>query len=214
MKQFGGVWLPDHEVHLIDWMKKMNRIVDGKQTYQYHKLEAALEHVKAWRTAIDVGAHCGLWAMHLAKRFDTLHCFEPVEAHRECLLLNLAGAPNVHVYPAALGEREGRVAIHTSTGSSGDSWIDGEGEIPLIRLDPLLLADVDFVKLDCEGYELFALRGGEETLKRCRPCVIVEQKPGNAQKFGLPERGAVDYLQGLGARVRWEHAGDFVLSWD
>lgn len=239
LKQIGGIWLPDGETHLVGWMTKMNRVVDGKLTYQYHKLEAALKWVKAWRVAVDVGAHCGLWSMHLVKRFEIVHAFEPVMAHRQCWTRNVdigrqvmcdveAGespaelerlfrsteTPVGILYGVALGETSGRVAIHTSAQSSGDSWVDGAGDIPLKRLDEFDLADVDFMKLDCEGYELFALRGGEETLKRCRPCVIVEQKPGRAQKFGLLETGAVDYLRGLGAKLRAEMSGDFILSWD
>lgn len=214
MKQLGGVWLPDGETHLVDWMKKTNRLVDGKLTYQYHKLEAALGYVKEWRGAVDVGAHCGLWSMHLADRFALLYAFEPVAAHRECFNMNVLGAAGVYLHPCALGESDGSVSIHTAPTSSGDSWVNGRGEIPLRRLDDFGITDVDFLKLDCEGYELFALRGAEETLIRCRPCVIVEQKPGRAQKFGLPERGAVDYLQKLGAKLRKEMSGDFILSWD
>ena len=218
MKQIGGVWLPDHEKHLVEWMANRNEVVDGRLAYQYPKLRAALKWVKEWRTAVDVGAHCGLWSMHLVKHFNVLHAFEPIEAHRDCWLLNV---PEIQKHPltiqlhaCALGETEGAVAMHSTQGSSGDSWVKGEGEIPLQRLDSLGLDEVDFIKLDCEGYELFALRGGEELLKRCRPCVIVEQKPGRAQKFGLPETGAVDYLRGLGATLRQEISGDFILSWD
>lgn len=213
MKNHRGLWLPDGETHLTAWIDTRNEIVDGKPTYQFHKLKAALKHCRRFRAAVDVGAHCGLWSMHLAKRFEQLHAFEPVAAHRDCWARNLEGLGGL-LYPCALGEREGSVAIRTAPSSSGDSWVDGEGEIPLRRLDDFDLADVDFLKLDCEGYELFALRGGEETLKRCRPCVIVEQKPGRAQKFGLPETGAVDYLRSLGAVLRKEMSGDFILSWD
>ena len=215
MKNYRGLWLPDSETHLIEWMDRNGHVIDGKPTYQYHKLEAALKWVKAWRVAVDVGAHCGLWSMHLVKRFQRLYAFEPVAAHRECFERNV-GAPHT-LFPWALGEREGRVAIRTAPTSSGDSWVSGEGEIPMLRLDdvdPIGSETIDFIKLDCEGYELFALRGAESTLKRCRPCVIVEQKPGHAQKFGLPETGAVDYLRGLGAILRAELAGDFILSWD
>ena len=221
MKNYQGVWLPDGEKHLIEWMQKTNKLVDGKQTYQYGKLETALQWVKDWRTAVDVGAHCGLWSMHLVKRFCAVHAFEPVAAHRECFDANVpitrnerGRAINPVLYPCALGDREGRVSIHTAPTSSGDSWVDGEGDIPLRKLDDFDLQDVDFIKLDCEGYELLALRGAEQTLLRCRPCVIVEQKPNRAQKFGLPETGAVDYLEILGAKLRREIAGDFILSWD
>ena len=225
MINYGGLYLPDGEKHLIEWMEKTGQTVAGKPAYQYHKLEAALKWVKAWRVAVDVGAHCGLWSMHLAKRFETVHGFEPVAAHRECWMRNVEGAlgaitfPQAGqkgpiLYPIALGEHDGMIKIHTAADSSGDSWVDGEGDIPMKRLDDFDLQDVDFIKLDCEGYELFALRGGEEMLKRCHPCVIVEQKPGRAQKFGLAETGAVDYLQGLGAKLRKAISGDFILSWD
>jgi FkbM family methyltransferase len=217
MIQCGGVWLPDGETHLVDWMKKVNQVVEGKLTYQYAKLEAALGYVRQFRCAVDVGAHCGLWSMHLAKRFQLVHAFEPVKAHRECFEANLRGAPQTWIlHPMALGDREGSVEIHTAPTSSGDSWVKGAGEIPLKRLDDLLLEalPVDFMKLDCEGYELLALRGAEAILKRCRPAIIVEQKPGRAQKFGLPETGAVDYLESLGAKLRRIMSGDYLLSWD
>jgi FkbM family methyltransferase len=224
MIQIGGVFLPDGEKHLVEWMKTKNQVVDGKLAYQYHKLEAALAHVKQWRTAIDVGAHCGLWSMHLAKRFARLDAFEPVEAHRACWDANLVSELEasrirgcaIFMHPFALGEKDGSVRMETAPTSSGDTRIAGDGDIPLRRLDDVLAGreDVDFIKLDCEGYELFALRGGEQLLKRCRPCVIVEQKPGRGQRFGLTEQGAVDYLKSLGAKLRREMSGDFILSWD
>jgi len=212
MKQHQGVWLPDGERHLIEWMDKSGEIVDGRGSYQIRKLRAALQHVRHFRVAVDVGAHVGFWTMHLARRFEAVHSFEPVAAHRECFAANVQDA-RVSLHACALGDREGRVSIHTAATSSGDSWVDGDGDIPLRRLDAYAFENVDFIKLDCEGYELFALRGGEETLKRCKPCVIVEQKPGRAQKFGLPETGAVKYLQGLCATLRATLSGDFILSW-
>jgi FkbM family methyltransferase len=213
MKLVGGVWLPAHETHLVDWMKTKNQVIEGKLTYQLDKQNEALKWVKNWRTAVDVGAHCGLWSMNLIKRFADLRAFEPVALHRECFERNVVGGNRI-LYPFALGENDGMIAIHTSNTSSGDSWVNGTGDIPMHKLDDLDLVDVDFIKLDCEGYELFALRGGEELLKRCKPCVIVEQKPGRAQKFGLPETGAVDYLRSLGAQLRNFISGDYILNWD
>ncbi len=218
MKNVGGVWLPDHEKHLVTWMENRNQVVAGKLTYQYDKLDAAVKWVRQWRTAIDIGAHCGLWSMHLVRMFNVLHAFEPIGAHRECWVKNVPESQKypltVRLHDCALGEKEGSVSMHWDPANTGDTYVTGQGDIPLMRLDDFALNDVDFIKLDCEGYELFALRGAEETIKRCRPAIIVEQKPGRAQKWGLRETEAVDYLQSLGAQLRLVKSGDFILSWD
>lgn len=218
MQCFEGVYLPATETHLVEWMKKKNERVDGKLTYQYHKLNAALKHVKQFRAAIDVGAHCGLWSMHLARRFSALYAFEPVELHRHCFERNVmeqSGIGTVCLLPCAIGEKTGSIRIHTAPTSSGDSWVEGDGDIPLRMLDSYEWeTPIDFVKLDCEGYELFALRGGEGMLREYKPTVMVEQKPGRAQKFGLPETGAVDYLRSLGAKLHFVMSGDYCLGWD
>lgn len=215
MIEVEGIWYPDGEVHLPEHMARRRRLVGGRPTYQYHKLEAALAHVRRWRSAVDVGAHVGLWSMHLARRFRFVHAFEPVAAHRACFRLNVPAA-NVVLHGLALGAETGRVALAPAQpGHSGSTRVVPEvsGQVPLARLDDWELESLDFLKLDCEGYELFALQGAEETLRRCRPVVIVEQKPGRAERYGLAETQAVDYLQGLGAKFRQAIAGDYILSW-
>lgn len=213
MIQHQGIYFPDGEKHLPAWMDQAGEIVDGKGTYQIKKLRAAVGACKQRRVAIDVGGHVGLWSMQLAKQFEHVHAFEPVAEHRACFALNVVAA-NVTLHECALGEREGSVAIHTAPTSSGDSWVSGEGEIPMRRIDDYGFENVDLVKIDTEGFELFVLRGAEEMLKRCRPVVIVEQKPGHAQRFGIGEKDALPYLQGLGARLLKEISGDFILAWD
>lgn len=211
MIQHQGIWLPDGETHLTDWMNKAGEMVDGKGTYQIKKLRKALEYCTNFRSAVDVGAHCGLWSMQLMKRFEKVFAFEPVAAHRDCFAKNV-DLDEVELFPYALGEKSRRIAINTASTSSGDSWVSGEGDIPMHPLDALDINDLDFIKIDCEGYEKFVLLGGEETIKRCRPCIIVEQKPGHAQRYGLGERDAVAYLLSLGSVLRAEISGDFILS--
>lgn len=223
MQEVGGVWLPAHDTHLPKWMRDRNEVVDGKLTYQYHKLTEAMKWCKQFRTAIDVGAHCGLWSMHLVKRFQTVIAFEPVAEHRACWERNVPGhdGDSVQLIPHPVGLGHERVNIVTTPGSSGDSCValsdDALTSQGAVALDMLRIDEdgpLDFIKLDCEGYELFALLGGASLLWRHKPCVCVEQKPGRAQKYGLPERGAVTFLQSLGAKLRREMSGDFILSWD
>ena len=206
MKQLNGIWLPDHEVHLMAYAAGGKF---GKWTYQAHKLLAALEYLEGCRTALDIGGHCGLWSKELVKVFDHIHAFEPIAEHRECFLKNVEGKFTLH--PVALGDRVGSVSLHTREGQSGDSWIDGEGDIPLTTLDSFDIKDVDFIKLDCEGYEYFALKGGEKLIKEYRPIIIVEQKPNHGEKFGISDTEAVEYLKTFGYKVMQEISGDYIL---
>lgn len=213
-----GIWLPDDEAHLTAWMDKAGEYVDGKGTYQIKKLRAALARCRSFRTAVDVGAHVGMWTMQLVKQFQMVHSFEPVAAHRECFQLNVIerdlidiGHPRAVLHPCALGDHYGSVRIDTAPTSSGDSRVGGDGAIPLRTLDGCDLRFVDFIKLDCEGYEYFALKGGEETIKRDRPTIIVEQKPGRGQQFGLAETAAVDWLESLGYIRSEVMSGDYIM---
>ena len=168
---------------------------------------------KTFRRALDVGSHVGLHSFYLAQKFERVESFEPVAEHRECFALNVT-AENVTLHACALGERVGSVSIHTKDGSSGDSWIDGEGDIPLKRLDDFEFDDVSYIKLDCEGGELAALRGGEATVLRCRPTIMCEQKPRVLGERGIKGTPALDYLLSLGMKVREEKSGDYVLTFD
>jgi len=213
-----GVYLPDGESHLTGWMDKAGELVDGKGTYQIKKLRAALAQVKQFRTAVDIGAHCGLWSMQLQKRFNYLHAFEPVAAHRECFMANVPNAEedamqNVTLHACALGAEEGKIRIRTEPTSSGDSRVDGDGDIPMHTLDSFALQDVDFIKIDTEGYELFAIKGAEQTIKRCRPTMIVEQKGHGAQFFGFRKEEAAELLESWGMKRVANLAGDIIMVW-
>jgi hypothetical protein len=242
VKQHQGIWLPDHEQHLIEWMNKSGEIVDGRGTYQIKKLRAALEHVRNWRVAVDVGAHVGFWSMHLAKKFAVVHAFEPMMEHRQCwtanerecglvahmcdgqdeerVLAELYASGHLKgpvLHGCALGAEPGRVSLTVPPGSSGGTHVNGAGEIEVRTLDSFRLNDVDFLKIDCEGYELQVLQGAVETLERCRPTIIVEQKahtPGGQKHLAAGGKPAVDFVLGLGAKLRREISGDFILAFD
>lgn len=211
MMQFQGIWLPDNETHLTAWMKAAGEMVDGKGTYQIKKLRAAIAFCAQTRTALDVGGHAGMWSMQLAKVFDHVEAFEPVAAHRECWHKNLYDVMNASIHAVALGAAPGSIRMHTAPTSSGDSWVAGEGNIPMVTLDSLGCTEVDFLKIDVEGSELNVLRGAEQTIKTWMPVIIVEQKPGHAQRFGYGEKDAIPYLESLGYKMVKEMSGDFIM---
>lgn len=220
MKLHQGIWLPDQELHFVEWMTKNGELVDGRGTYQIKKFRRAMEYVKQFRTAVDVGGHVGLWSMQLAKCFAVLEAFEPVQDFRDCWLCNMTpwGGREVVLHECALGEAPGRARMAVNPKDTGGTHVAGltdDGDVEVRTLDSFDFHDVDFIKLDCEGFEDRVLKGALETLVRCKPCVIVEQKPHKlGPNFGIKGTPAVDFLLGLGAAIRAEMSGDYVLSWD
>lgn len=217
MKQVNGFCLPDGEEHLVSYLENGPEFAGGP-TYQLHKLMAALPHVKNFRKAIDIGAHCGLWTRPMAAMFREVLAFEPLLAHRECFRANMQGfgVTNTVLINRALGNPSNpdeTVKICTKGKSSGDARIspDGDMEAPLACLDSYSFTGVDFIKIDCEGFEYFILKGGEETIRRNRPTIVVEQKPGKGAAYGIADTAAVKLLAEWGAVVKWEHGGDFCL---
>jgi len=217
MKQDAQWWMPDDENHLPDHMRTVNRKVNGRLTYQFAKYGLAKAHIKEFRNVIDVGSHIGLWAWFMASDFENVLAFEPMEEHRDCWAKNMEGIRNAGMYPYALGHKESMVAVECRTpGSSGDTQVvvNKPGDIEMRTLDSFAFQDVDLIKIDCEGFEEFVLRGGVETLERCKPCVIVEQKRDMSARYGLEKQSAVKFLQDMGAVLRGEMCGDYILSWD
>lgn len=224
MKLVKGFYLPATEEHLVNFLENGPTFASGP-TYQLHKLMACMPLMRNFRTAIDVGGHCGLWSRPMAAMFSRVVAFEPVPLHRSCFVENIrpgsvgGAGHNVTLYPFALGEQAGLVSLHTGPSSSGDTYVKDGGEhaAEMVTLDDFADAlltplDLDFIKLDCEGYEYYALKGGEKTIKRWRPTVIVEQKPGKGRQFGLGDHDAVKLLQGWGYELVQEIAGDFIMK--
>lgn len=220
MQKIHGWYMPADESHLPAHMKALNQPLDGRLTYQLAKYRAALEYVTEYRQAVDVGGHIGLWSWVMAKQFGMVHVFEPMAAHQACWLKNMDGIENAKLYDFALGAHTGKVALETRTpGSSGDTQVrpGAKGDVSMETLDrfyPGEISNVGLIKIDCEGYEEFVLRGAENLLTACKPVVIVEQKRDFSRRYGLGKYSAVRWLEDLGAVVRREISEDFILSWD
>jgi FkbM family methyltransferase len=148
------------------------------------------------RVAIQAGGNCGVWPRELAKSFDTVYTAEPNPSNFAALVFNTIGLPNVVKMQCAFGYK--RELIKTElpdheTNNCGAFYVEAGGVVPTIRIDDLALNNVDLIYLDIEGAEMLALRGAEETIRRNRPLIVIEDK-GLSERFGFAQGRAEEWL--------------------
>jgi len=210
-----GWKFPDFETHLPRMLKKS---VDKglPAEYQVAVRRRSIELCNNRTLALDIGANVGLWSRDFVQSFKRVIAFEPVAVFRECLEHNVQGK-NFEVQPIALGDQDTQGTMIITEDNSGHSHLDpatmGTGNVQVVRLDTLNFLDVSYIKIDCEGYEYRILQGAEQTIRRCRPVVVIEQKPHDAYSKQYGQFAAVALLQEWGMIKLDQVRDDWIMGW-
>jgi FkbM family methyltransferase len=132
---------------------------------------------------VQAGGNCGYYPKQYAKLFDTVYTFEPEWLNFHCLNLNVTER-NVIKNQACLGDSHKLVNLAIKEKNRGKNYVNGNGILPTYCIDDLNLETCNLIHLDIEGYEFFALRGAVQTIKKCRPVVVVEMWDKLDNRFG------------------------------
>jgi FkbM family methyltransferase len=136
--------------------------------------------------AADVGANIGVVASEIARHAARTLAFEPNPM--AYYVLRHLKRPGLTATWSAVGARgggadlcvpRGRKGISSNGGHFHDSHdrpSDAIFRVPVLTLDSLRLDTLDFLKIDVEGHEPQVLDGAVETLRRCRPTIMVEHE--------------------------------------
>ncbi len=134
----------------------------------------------------DIGANMGYHSLLLSKMAGEngrVYAFEPNSEN--CRFILLASEhnriSNITLVPIALSDQRGWAHFSTHIGSNGgfvsqeNVALHGHGTVvPTFTLDEMSLPNVDVIKIDVEGAEYKALKGGEALLLRSRPAIVCE----------------------------------------
>ncbi|MDX1964358.1 MAG: FkbM family methyltransferase [Pirellulales bacterium] len=208
MQQIAGIFLPDHEAHMPAYLRQTGG------AYQSKQLQRALQFVTNWRTAVDIGAHVGTWSKALVQKFQRVIAFEPLPQLRACLEKNVV-SDRLQIIPIALGNEHGAVSFSYDEAHSGATHVEPgkAGLIPLGMLDDFRLEEVDFIKIDTEGFELPVLQGAAKTLAANQPVIIVEDKLHGVKHYGQQPYAVIEFLESLGGVILDRIVDDFIMGW-
>lgn len=129
------------------------------------------------KVAWDIGAFIGDHTRHYLDKGLTVVAVEPNPLAFACLIHNCPEALCLNIAASAAHEK----LNYSPSPNAGASRIAKDGDL-IIEGKPMDevegLPDPDFLKLDCEGWELFALIGMRKMIDRCRPTVYIEINVG------------------------------------
>jgi FkbM family methyltransferase len=81
-----------------------------------------------------------------------------------------------------------------------------EREVELISLDGFAeenhITQVDFIKIDTEGWELHVLEGGKELIRKNKPIMLIEWNKENMKQCHVVEEDLIKFLDEMG--YKWD----------
>jgi FkbM family methyltransferase len=148
------------------------------------------EVLQAGSTCVDIGCHRGdvLEPMIRIAPHGRFYAFEPLPGLFEHLQSRFGSDERIKLFNIALSDKKGTVPFQyvvdapaysgfRTTEAGGGMGASQTINVATARLDDVLgSASVDLIKIDVEGAELQVLRGGLETIRRCKPFVLFEHE--------------------------------------
>lgn len=144
---------------------------ESKVSFDETQLLAAYFGEKRNGTMIDVGAHHGSASRPFLNKNWTVYAYEPDPNNRKIVKEKLKDFPLFYLYENAVSNKSGETldffASEESTGVSGLSSFTNKHEkicevttTTLIKeIDRLNIKNLDFLKIDTEGFDLMVLEG-------------------------------------------------------
>ena len=166
--------------------------------WEEHQHDIVDKYLDKNSIAIEAGSHIGTLAVKLAKTCKLTYCFEPVINTYHLLQFNMkvnCDSSNYKLFNKGLGEcikneniswisPHSACAIGLDNNSYNPLNNDEKNNaikagakniiIEITTIDTLKLDKLDYIKIDVEGYEQEVINGGLNTIKKCKPIIILE----------------------------------------
>lgn len=155
--------------------------------YEHYFLNYIYKNHKTQNVIIDIGANIGNHSSFFARHLDYthIHAFEPFPKNIQLASENLAAYKDrVTLHPFAISDCESLQILYNSEsnnhgGYSLEQLSDGRSfpvmdMIQTRTLDSYNFENVTLIKIDVEGHENSVLRGAQDTLRRCKPVIFLE----------------------------------------
>ncbi|MBL76907.1 MAG: hypothetical protein CL763_08305 [Chloroflexi bacterium] len=186
----------------------------------YEELEAKImeEKIKAGSIVVDVGANIGLHTLNMARITNIdgkVFAFEPDPSNFKILEKNIQmnNYENIVSEQKAVGQGHGETTLYQSDHPGmhriypQSEKSKGEIQVELTNLDKYfndlgLTDQIDFIKIDVEGFEFSVLKGMKEILENNKQIkILFEFMPENVLEADFSPIELLDYLSSFNFKI-------------
>jgi FkbM family methyltransferase len=193
---------------------EQDRVALGFILDQVKTLDEMYGYCRDFRSIVQAGCNIGIWPSALSKKFKNVYTVEPDRLNYAAAVENLKGIENIHLLNAAFGKESGKGSMdHILPDNIGAHQVKAGEDFDIITVDSLNVSDCDFLQLDVEGFEHFAILGALETIKKSWPLISLELK-GLGNRYGCPDSMTVELLRGIGYKQATQIGMDFLFVKD
>ena len=173
----------------------------GSYLPEYHLFRQIRSKLRPGYVCVDVGANIGTIIWQLAENSGHIYAFEPMPKLRDIIQSSAVynQFTRLSLYNKAVGSEQGFVQMVDNENSSvvkGDA--SGTGlTIEVVALDDVLMdvPNIDFLKIDVEGFELDVLKGARNLLAKYKPILLVELHPFFLKNYGIDFNEVILFLE-------------------
>jgi len=181
--------------------------------YEREALDFLKKVINPESVMFDIGGNVGWYTINLKKEKPGLivYTFEPIPKtftilKENCLLNNIS---TENLYNIGFSDEDKEVEFYFYPEGSGNSSMVNLTENPDVvvvkslvqKIDTFIQKkniNVDFIKIDVEGAELFVLKGGLETIRKDTPVIFTEMLRKWSLKFNYHPNEIIELLKIIG----------------
>lgn len=161
----------------------------------------AFDFINEESIVLDIGANYGQMAVRFAGNCKQVYAFEPQVYSYLCknIYFNDWCDNVVAIYNPVYAINGVGFKFNSTTNYSSNHMVRDKSGLSSITIDSLNIeGKIDFIKVDVQGCDLFAMQGAVETIKKNKPAIIFEYEQSLQYKFGTTFQDYVDFVNDIG----------------
>lgn len=185
--------------------------------YEQDNLRFIIDLIREGTHYIDIGANVGLMSIPILKKFERVQVisveaneltfnylkktFEQCSARDRWQLINAAVSDSAGQEVELFVSSANNSAFASIRDTNRVSF-SNVTKVRTVSIDDIWSKgnrfDVSFVKIDIEGADLLALKGGASCIRNCRPSILIEWNQLNIKPFGFNNDDLIAWLKDFG----------------